>query len=153
MCRFIPTEEVSSFPQLGHRHLYTPRKELCGDRRRRRSAAVGRAQSGTRRSTSSAHFGLFGAVLVSLLRLHVQAFVGTAVHLGDRRRGSRAAAAVIPAPVAAAAAVGELAAATLHVGRRRGASWGKQRDSRLKAGHGGRFYPSVRLRINLLPAA
>lgn len=63
-----------------------------------------------------AYFWLFGSVLVSLLQLHVQAFIGTAVHLGDRWRGSRARVAVVPAPVAAAATVRQLAATTLHVG-------------------------------------
>lgn len=62
---------------------------------------------------------LFGIKLVSLLLLHVQAFIGAAVHLRDGRRGGGTDIAVVPAPVAAAAAVGELAAATLHVGWRR----------------------------------
>lgn len=30
ICRFIPTEDVSTLPQLGHRHLYTPLNELWG---------------------------------------------------------------------------------------------------------------------------
>lgn len=81
------------------------------------------------------YFWLFGSVLVSLVHLHVQAFVGTAVHLGDRWRGRWAHIAVVPAPVAAAAAVRELAASTLHVGWRGGTSWGEQGDSSFDAGY------------------
>ena len=78
-----------------------------------------------RRSTDAlTYFWLFGTKLVSRVRLHVQAFVRAAVHLGDGWRGGRAHIAVIPAPVAAAAAIGELATTTLHVGWRGGASWG-----------------------------
>lgn len=48
---------------------------------------------------------LFGTKLLSLLQLHVQALIGAAVHLSDGRRGGGADVAVVPAPVAAAAAV------------------------------------------------
>lgn len=30
MCLFMPTEDVRTLPQLGHRHLYTLLTELCG---------------------------------------------------------------------------------------------------------------------------
>lgn len=70
-----------------------------------------------KKPTPVAYLWLFGMKpAVPLLQLHVQAFIGAAIHLRDGRRGGRADVAVIPAPVAAAAAVGELAAAALHVG-------------------------------------
>lgn len=126
MCRFIPTEDVSTLPQPGHRHLYTPLNELWGREgtpRRWSGTDVRSDKNKTRRwKDALVYFWLFGTELVCLLQLHVQAFVGAAVHLGDRRRRSGAHVAVVPAPVAAAAAVRELAAAALHVGRRRGAS-------------------------------
>lgn len=63
----------------------------------------------------SIYLWLFGIELLSLLHLHVKAFIGTAVHLSDRRRRGGACVAMVPAPVAAAAAVRELAPAALHV--------------------------------------
>lgn len=58
---------------------------------------------------------LFGVGLLCLLQIHVQAFVRAAVHLRDGWRGGGAHVAVVPAPVAAAAAVRQLTAAALHV--------------------------------------
>lgn len=82
------------------------------------------------------YLGLFGVELVPLLQIHLQAFVRAAVHLGDGWRGGGTHVAVVPAPVAAAAAVGELAAATLHVGGGGGAGWkaGTRRKDALSSG-------------------
>lgn len=129
MCRFIPTEDVSTLPQLGHRHLYTPLNELWGTEGGRKGDRGGEdirsddnKPEKTRKKEKEeeeafVYFGLFGTELVSLVQVHVQALVGAAVHLGDGWRGGGAHVAVVPAPVAAAAAVRQLAAAALHVGR------------------------------------
>lgn len=74
---------------------------------------------------------LFGIELLFLFQFHVQAFIRAVVHFGDGWRGGRAHVAVVPAPVAAAAAVRELAAATLHVSWWWWATWRKV-DSQLK---------------------
>lgn len=94
-----------------------------------RETSTGEVQQGgwdrrqRERRRRNTNLWLFGIKLISLLQFHVQAFIRTAVQLGDGRRGGGAHVAVVPAPVAAAAAVGQLAAATLHVSRWRRAGW------------------------------
>lgn len=134
MCLFIPTEDVSTLPQLGHRHLYTLRRELC--RRKNKTEVKHKAverelnQSLAKRFQrfhSDRYLRLFGSELLALLQLHVQALIGAAVYLGDGWRWGGAPAAVVPAPVAAAAAVRELATSTLHVNGRGQSTWSKKK--------------------------
>lgn len=121
ICRLIPTDDVSTLPQAGHRHLYTPLKEFC---RKQSTAHVRRGRQNRHLTSQRTDLRLFSIELLPLFQLHLQAFVGTAVHLSDGWRGGGTHVAVVPAPVAAAAAVGELATTALHVCRGWRSTWG-----------------------------
>lgn len=104
MCLLIPTTEVSSFPQLGHRQLYAVLPELCGGKAPSLLAPQRRGFIRHESIKSPAHPALSGGRLLkrNLIQIHVWAFLRgrgqTGSHLLHQRRAGGASVATANAP-------------------------------------------------------
>lgn len=133
MWRFIPTRDVSTLAQLGHKHLNAPLLEIC--HREETALSCYKHYSAFISTICSTllchhtHLAPPGLRLILWPRLHEQPLIHplphAAVCLGDGWWGSRTDAAVLPAPVSAAAAVWQFPPTTLHFQR---AIWTSQTE-------------------------